>query len=154
MASFNKVILVGNITADPELKQTTSGNSVCNFSLAYNRRPGRNADAQSQQTVDFFNIVAFGQQAEFITRYFKKGSPILICGRLQTRKWQDQSGQTRSTVEVVCDEVTFVSSANQNGAPAPAVNAPYTPDAYTTPSFGGTGSASFEEIPDDGNLPF
>ena len=61
MASFNKVILVGNITADPELKQTTSGNSVCNFTLAYNRRPTRGQEAQSQQTVDFFNIVAWGQ---------------------------------------------------------------------------------------------
>ena len=153
MASFNKVILVGNITADPELKQTTSGMSVCNFSLAYNRRPGRNG-AQDQQTVDFFNIVSFGQTAEFVSRYFKKGSPILVCGRLQTRKWTDQQGQTRNTVEVVAEEATFVTAANQNGQAPATASAPYTPEAYSTPSFNGAGSASFEEIPDDGNLPF
>ena len=156
MASFNKVILVGNITADPELKQTTSGNSVCNFTLAYNRRPTRGQEAQSQQTVDFFNIVAWGQTAEFVSRFFKKGSPILVCGRLQTRKWTDQQGQNRTTVEVVAEEATFVTAANQNGAQAApaAANQGYTPEAYSTPSFGGAGSASFEEIPDDGNLPF
>ena len=155
MASFNKVILVGNITADPELRQTTSGTSVCNFTLAYNRRPTRGADAQNQQTVDFFNIVSFGQTAEFVSRFFKKGSPILVCGRLQTRKYTDNQGQNRTVVEVVAEEATFVTAANQNGAaPAPAAaNQGYTPEAYSTPSFGGA-SASFEEIPDDGNLPF
>ena len=154
MASFNKVILVGNITADPELKQTTNGTSVCNFTLAYNRRPSKGADA-SQQNVDFFNIVSFNQTAEFVSRYFKKGSPILVCGRLQTRKFTDNQGQNRTIVEVVADEATFVSPANQNGAaPAPAAaNQGYTPEAYSTPSFGGA-SASFAEIPDDGNLPF
>ena len=152
MASFNKVILVGNMTADPELKQTTSGTSVCNFSIAYNRRPGRNAE-QNQQTVDFFNIVSFGQTAEFISRYFKKGTPILVCGRLQTRKWNDQQGQVRTAVEVVAEEATFVSAANQTGA-APAGGAGFTPEAYGTPSFNSTAGATFVEIPDDENLPF
>ena len=150
MASFNKVILVGNMTADPELKQTTAGTSVCSFSIAVNRRFTK-AD-QGQQTVDFINIVAWRQQAEFVSRYFKKGNPILICGQLQTRTWNDNQGQKRYATEVIADEVTFVTPANTNGAPAGG--SAYTPEAYATPSFGSASSASFEEIPGDESLPF
>lgn len=156
MASFNKVILIGNMTADPELKQTAGGVSVCSFSIAVNRRFAK-AD-QGQQNVDFINIVTWRQQAEFVSRYFKKGNPILVCGQLQTRSWNDNQGQKRYTTEVVADEVSFVASAAQTataGAPAqaPAGNA-YTPDAYGAPSFNSAPSANFEEIPNDGDLPF
>jgi single-strand DNA-binding protein len=152
MASFNKVILVGNMTADPELKQTTGGVSVCSFSIAVNRRFAK--PDQGQQNVDFINIVAWRQQAEFVSRYFKKGNPILVCGQLQTRSWTDQAtGQKRSTIEVQADEVTFVAPASQNGAPAPQGSS-YTPDAYGAPSFTSAPAASFEEIPNDGDLPF
>ena len=154
MASFNKVILVGNMTADPELKQTAGGISVCSFSIAINRRFAK--PDQGQQNVDFINIVAWRQQAEFVSRYFKKGNPILICGQLQSRSWTDQnSGQKRTTIEVQADEVTFVAPAAQSGAPvsAPAQGA-YTPDAYGAPAFNTQGAASFEEIPNDGDLPF
>ena len=156
MASFNKVILIGNMTADPELKQTTGGVSVCSFSIAVNRRFTK-AD-QGQQTVDFINIVTWRQQAEFVSRYFKKGNPILICGQLQTRSWNDNQGQKRYTTEVVADEVSFVASAAQTAAPGAAPQAPagnaYTPDAYGAPSFNSAPSANFEEIPNDGDLPF
>ena len=156
MASFNKVILIGNMTADPELKQTTGGVSVCSFSIAVNRRFTK-AD-QGQQNVDFINIVTWRQQAEFVSRYFKKGNPILICGQLQTRSWNDTQGQKRYTTEVVADEVSFVASAAQtaaqsSGSQAPAGNA-YTPDAYGTPAFNSAPSVNFEEIPNDGDLPF
>ena len=151
MASFNKVILVGNMTADPELKQTTSGTSVCSFSIAVNRRFTK--AEQGQQTVDFINIVAWSQRAEFVSRYFKKGNPILICGQLQTRTWNDNQGQKRYATEVNADEVTFVSGpANANGAPTQGST--YTPDAYATPSFNSSATASFEEIPGDDSLPF
>ena len=150
MASFNKVILVGNMTADPELKQTTSGTSVCTFSIAVNRRFTRSE--QGQQTVDFINIVAWRQSAEFVSRYFKKGNPILICGQLQTRTWNDNQGQKRYATEVVADEVSFVASAAQT-AGAPGASS-YTPDAYGAPAFSSTPGAEFEEIPNDGDLPF
>ena len=152
MASLNKVILIGNMTADPELKQTTGGISVCSFSVAVNRRFAR-AD-QGQQNVDFINVVTWRQQAEFVSRYFKKGNPILICGQLQTRSWNDNQGQKRYATEVVADEVSFVASATQtaNGAPAPQGSS-YTPEAYGAPSFNSAG-ANFEEIPNDGDLPF
>ena len=156
MASFNKVILIGNMTADPELKQTTGGVSVCSFSIAVNRRFAK-AD-QGQQNVDFINIVTWRQQAEFVSRYFKKGNPILICGQLQTRSWSDNQGQKRYTTEVVAEEVSFVASAAQSAVPGMPSQAPagssYTPDAYGAPSFNSAPSANFEEIPNDGDLPF
>ena len=149
MASFNKVILVGNMTADPELKQTTSGTSVCSFSIAVNRRFTKTE--QGQQTVDFINIVTWRQSAEFVSRYFKKGNPILICGQLQTRTWTDNQGVKRYATEVVADEVSFVGPATIGAAP---VGSSYTPEAYATPSFNSASSASFEEIPNDDSLPF
>ena len=154
MASFNKVILIGNMTADPELKQTTGGISVCSFSIAVNRRFAK--AEQGQQNVDFINIVTWRQQAEFVSRYFKKGNPILICGQLQTRSWNDNQGQKRYATEVVADEVSFVASANQSANGAPVSNgagSSYTPEAYGAPTFNSAG-ANFEEIPNDGDLPF
>lgn len=152
MASFNKVILIGNMTADPELKQTTSGISVSNFSIAVNRRFGKGE--QGQQNVDFINIVTWRQNAEFVCRYFKKGSPILICGQLQTRAWTDNQGQKRYATEVVADEVTFVASATQSGAQPSAGATGYTPEAYGTPAFNNAQNTNFEEIPTDESLPF
>lgn len=152
MASFNKVILIGNMTADPELKQTTGGISVCSFSIAINRRFAKSE--QNQQTVDFINIVTWRQSAEFVSRYFKKGNPILVCGQLQTRSWTDNQGQKRYATEVVADEVSFVGSANQAGAQGNPSGAAYTPDAYGAPSFNSASGAGFEELPNDGDLPF
>ena len=153
MADLNKVILMGHMTADPELKQTTSGISVCSFSIGVNRRYSK-AD-QGQQSVDFINIVSWRHQAEFVSRYFKKGSSIIVCGSLQTRNWTDNQGQKRYVTEVVADEVSF-------GAPAAATQGvqdkpsgqSYTPQAYGTPSFGTAENSNFEEIPGDESLPF
>jgi len=151
MASFNKVILIGNMTADPELKQTASGVSVCSFTIAVNRRFAK--AEQGQQNVDFINIVTWRQSAEFVSRYFKKGNPILICGQIQTRTWTDNQGQKRYATEVVADEVSFVASA-QGTAPTQGGAQAYTPDAYGAPAYNSTGSANFEEIPSDSDLPF
>ena len=150
MADLNKVILMGHMTADPELKQTTSGISVCSFSIGVNRRYSK-AD-QGQQSVDFINIVAWRQQAEFVSRYFKKGSSIVICGSIQTRNWTDNNGQKRYVTEVGADEVSFGAPAAQNNGERTQQS--YTPSAYGTPSFNSTDSADFEEIPGDESLPF
>lgn len=147
MASFNKVILIGNLTADPELKQTQGGLSVCSFSIAVNRRfKGENG----QQNCDFIPIIAWRQQAEFVTRYFKKGQPILVCGQLQTRTWTDNQNNKRYATEVVADEVSFVgnkeSSTEAKNEPSAQ---PYMPTGYST-----SNNLNFEEIPNDGDLPF
>lgn len=133
--AFNKVILVGNLTADPELKQTPQGLSVCSFSIAVNRRMAKNGEC------DFINIQAWRQTADFIAKYFKKGNPILVCGQLQTRTWTDSQGNKRYATEVVADEVSFVGS-KENATEAK----PYTPDAYKS-------SSQFEPVTEEG-LPF
>lgn len=148
MASFNKVILIGNMTADPELKATSSGVSVCSFSIAVNRKF---KDQNGNNECDFINIVAWRSTADFVAKYFKKGNPILICGQLQTRTWTDNQNNKRYATEVIADEVSFVSgkeSATEQKN-EPSSNAPYVPDAYN-----GQSSSNFEEIPNDGDLPF
>ena len=142
MASFNKVILIGNMTSDPELKQTQSGIPVCSFSIAVNRKFSKD----SEQACDFISIVAWRQQAEFICKYFKKGMPILICGPLQTRNWTDKDGNKRYATEVVADEVSFV-NAKDNSAEGKSEPTTYMPSAYTS-------QTQFEEVPNDGDLPF
>ena len=150
--NLNKVVLCGRLTADPELKQTQSGIAVVTFTLAVNRRfQSRSADTANQQQADFINVVAWRQTAEFISKYFKKGSALCVTGSLQTRNWQDQQGNRRYATEVVVDEAMFVDSRNENaGAPAG-----YTPDAYTAPSFSTpTGAPNFEEMKTEEDLPF
>ena len=146
MASFNKVILIGNLTADPELKQTQSGISVTSFSIAVSRRySSKNAESGGPQA-DFINIVAWRNTAEFITKYFQKGKSILIVGSIQTRKWTDQNGQNRYATEVVADEAQFVEKKSDGGAPVPgAAPAPYGANPK---------DVAFEEMSTDDDLPF
>ena len=147
MASFNKVILIGNLTADPELKQTPNGVSVCRFTLAVNRRFVRSE--QGQQSADFITVVTWRQSAEFVSKYFKKGRPILVCGQLQSRSWTDQAGQKRYATEVVVDEAMFVDSRTDSAA-----QSNYVPDAYGSPSFSSGDAPNFEEVKTDDDLPF
>ena len=149
MASVNKVILIGNLTADPELKQTTNGISVASFSIAVQRRFANRNDAGAQ-TADFINIVAWRQQAEFICRYFKKGRPICIVGSLQSRSWTDQNGQKRYTVEVVADEVSFVERKTDS---QPRTQGTFYGEAPARQE-AGIPEASFVEVPSEEDLPF
>ena len=103
MASLNKVILIGHMTANPELKLTPSGVGVCSFSIGVSRRY-----TKGEQQTDFITIVAWRQQAEFVSKYFKKGQAICVCGQLQTRTWTDNNGNKRYATEVIADEVSFV----------------------------------------------
>ena len=153
MANFNlnKVILGGRVVADPELKQTPSGVSVVRIRIAVNRRfSSRNAE-QNEPQADFFDIVSWRQTAEFVAKYFRKGSSICVVGSIQTRTWQDQQGQKRYATEIVADEVNFVDSRGENGG-APS----YTPDAYSAPAYSSNpGSApNFEDHNTDDDLPF
>lgn len=103
MASFNKVILAGNIVEDAELKQTPSGVAVTNFRIAVSRKFAK----EGQQNVDFISIVCWRQAAEYVGRYGAKGRNILVCGSLQQRNWTDDNGNKRSVLEVQADEVSF-----------------------------------------------
>ena len=148
MASFNKVILIGNLTSDVELKQSKSGVSVCSFNLAVNRRF---KSENGQQECDFITVVAWRQQAEFVCKYFKKGKPILVCGQLQTRSWNDNQGQKRYATEVVAEEVSFVASSEEQ-KPAAPVSVPGT--TAHMPTGYAQNNLNFETIPTDGDLPF
>jgi len=169
--NFNKVILGGRLTADPELKTTPSGISVTSFTIAVNRRYGAKAGVEEPQA-DFFNVTAWRQTAEFITRYFRKASSICVIGSIQTRSWTDQQGMKRFATEIVADEAFFVDAKSESplavqqaaaayaGQMAP--QSPYMPDTYApyspapaAPPAGGFGAApKFEEITDDEELPF
>ncbi|MEK7082276.1 MAG: single-stranded DNA-binding protein [Patescibacteria group bacterium] len=102
--NLNKVFIVGNLTRDPELRQTPGGNSVCSFSIATNRFY-KDSAGQRQQQAEFHNIVAWGRQAEIIHQYLRKGSILLVEGRMQTRNWQDQQGVKHWRTEVVAENI-------------------------------------------------
>ncbi|MBR0235691.1 MAG: single-stranded DNA-binding protein [Clostridia bacterium] len=143
MASLNKVILIGHLTADPELKTTQTGVSVTSFSIGVTRRFTR---AGEQPQSDFINIVAWRQTADFICKFFKKGNAICICGSIQTRSYDAQDGTKRYVTEVVADEATFVERKSDRG------------DDYRTPAFSSDDKVDqapkFDEIAEDGDLPF
>lgn len=172
MANFNlnKVILGGRITANPELKQTPSGIMVTTFSIAVNRNyRSKNEDGSLNQQTDFINCVAWRQQAEFISRYFRKGSSICVIGSIQVRNFTDQQGNKRTATEVVVDEVNFVDSKSDNqgymssGTPTGVQPNAYMPSAYNEPQYsthtGNTPASNgqapqFEVLSDDDELPF
>lgn len=151
--AFNKVILMGRLTANPELKQTQGGTTVTSFNLAVDRRYNKEGE---EKQCDFITIVAWRATAEFICKYFGKGQAILVCGELQTRSWEDQQGNKRYATEVVANEVSFCeakknsegnnTSPSQNSSQGKFEPPAYIPDAYTQPNF--------ENVESDDDLPF
>lgn len=110
---FNKVILMGNLTRDPETRQTPSGQSVTNFSLAVNRT-WKGQDGSTQEAVSYIDCVAWGKTGEVIAQYMQKGRPILVDGRLDQRSWE-QDGNKRSKIEVIVENFNFVGGGNDSG---------------------------------------
>ena len=155
---LNRAILMGRLVADPELRQTPNGISVCSFRIAVDRNYSRDRERQT----DFIDIVAWRQTAEFVSRYFTKGKMIIIEGSIQTRNYEDKNGNKRTAVEVVADNVQFGESKNASQgsgssyASAPNTNnnfsrpaAPAEPASYSSGSFG-----DFSEIEGEDDLPF
>ena len=136
--NLNKVILSGRLTADPELKQTQSGLAVCSFRIAVNRR----AFEGGEQEADFFTVTAWRQTAEFVAKYFRKGSAICVTGSIQNRTWTDKQGTNHFSTDIVADEAHFVESK------AAATSAP------TTQAEQQTMTPKFEEVNTDEGLPF
>jgi single-strand DNA-binding protein len=114
--SFNQVILMGNLTRDPELRTTPNGTSVCSFSLALNRSY-KGASGDWQEATDYIDVVAWSSLGERVAQYLSKGRPCLVNGRLQSRSWE-QDGQKRSKVEVVAQDVTFLGGPGGSGSSA------------------------------------
>ncbi len=138
---INNVVLMGRLTAAPELKTTPNGTSVTSFSVAVERNYA--PKGQERQT-DFINVVAWRQTAEFVTRYFHKGSMIAVEGSIQTRKYQDKNGNNRVAVEVVANQVSFCGSKAESGTRNQETSNPLDVDT----------NDDFEDLPDDDDLPF
>ena len=115
MASFNKVILMGNLTRDPQLRYLPNNTAVCDFGLAVNRRY-RDRDGNQKEEVCFVDLTAWARQAETINQYVTKGRPILVEGRLKLDSWTGQDGQKRSKLTVVVENFQFVGSRESGGA--------------------------------------
>ncbi len=138
MANFNKVILAGNLTRDPEVRYTPKGMAIAKFGLAVNRT-WKNESGETKEEVTFVDIDAFGRQAEVISQYLKKGRPILVEGRLRLDQWDDkQTGQKRSRLGVVLEAFQFLDSGRgdgggggggRSGSSSPAASAPPSAEA-------------------------
>lgn len=116
--AFNKVILMGNLTADPEVRTTPSGQSVTSFSLAVNRT-FRGSDGNRREETSFINCTAWGNTGETIAKYVGKGRQLLVSGRLQQRSWEDkETGKRRSAIDVIVEEFSFVNDGRGSGANA------------------------------------
>lgn len=142
---LNVVVIMGRLARDPELRQTTTGKNVASFRIACDR--GRR-DANGQSQADWLDVVAWDRTAEFICKYFQKGSLIVIDGRLQSRKYQDKNGQNRTAIEVVVQNANFCGKSDS--AAHPAARTQCEPNV----GYSNGNADDFAEIEDNGDLPF
>jgi single-strand DNA-binding protein len=157
MPSVNKVILMGNLGRDPEVRFMPNGDAVCNFSIA-TTDSWKDKAGERQEKTEWHNIVMYRRLAEIAGEYLKKGRPVYLEGRLQTRKWQTKEGQDRYTTEVIADSMQML--GGRDGAPAQESQTSAQPDTKNefdqTPSrnnqSGSSNSSSFDEFEDD--IPF
>jgi single-strand DNA-binding protein len=115
MASLNKVLLIGNLTRDPEVRMMSSGRPVCNFGLALNRNY-KDSEGNKKEEVTFVDVECFGPRAEAVARFFSKGRPIFIEGRLKLDQWESKEGEKRSAIRVVLDNFEFVDSGRSESS--------------------------------------
>lgn len=145
---MNKAFLIGNLTKDPEMRSTQSGVAVCNFSIAVNRRF---KNANGQQETDYLNIIAWRQLAELCSKYLAKGRKVAVAGSIQTRTYEAKDGSKRTALDIVADEVEFLSASQNGGAPSGDYPKAAAPSAHN-PAFD-PASAGFTKVDDD-ELPF
>lgn len=144
---LNTAIIMGRLVADPELRTTQSGLSVTSFTVAVDRSYQK---AGADRQTDFLDVVAWRQTAEFVSRYFRKGSMIAVEGSIQTRTYEDKNGNKRKAVEIVASNVSFCGSKAESGTAARQDYAPAAP----APTYSTAGMGDFEEIAGDDDLPF
>ena len=147
MASVNKVILIGNLGRDPELKSMPSGQPVANFSIATSEKWKDKSTGETKEQTEWHNIIMFGKLAEIAGQYLKKGSSVFIEGRLQTRKWQDKTGQDRYTTEIIANEMKMLGSrGDQSGSqPAQQPRSQSNQDAINKATFDAQAPAGFDD---------
>ena len=136
---LNCAVIMGRLTADPELRTTNNGTSVTSFTVAVDRSFVRSGE---ERQTDFINVVAWRQSAEFVSRYFHKGSMIAVQGSIQTRNYEDKNGNRRTAVEIVADRVSFCGSKSESNTGTRYDNAP-------APAFSSGSESTFSVLPDD-----
>ncbi len=149
MASVNKVILIGNLGRDPELRYTASGQGVTNFTLATNER-WRDKDGNNQERTEWHRIVVWGKSAENCAQYLQKGRSVYVEGRLQTRDWEDKEGNKRQTTEIVAQNVTFLGSREGGRGGSSPVSSSQAPSSQASSSQ----APSSQAPPDGDDIPF
>jgi single-strand DNA-binding protein len=147
MSSVNKVILIGNLGSDPELKYTPSNRPLCNISLATNEVFKDKAGARQERT-EWHRVTVWGEQAETCSKYLNKGRSVYVEGRLQTRSWDDKEGKKRYSTDIVADRVVFLGAGNGNGAGAGRKNGNEPRDSSAPPDLGAA------PVPGDDDIPF
>ncbi len=140
---LNSIIIMGRLTADPELRSTSSGLSVTSFNVAVDRNFVR---AGEEKKADFIPVVAWREKADFITKYFRKGSMIAVQGSLQTRNYEDKNGNKRVAFEVIADQVSFCGSKAESGS--------YGNDTNNVSSYNNSSMDDFSTVVNDDDLPF
>ncbi|MBE6790519.1 MAG: single-stranded DNA-binding protein [Ruminococcaceae bacterium] len=140
---LNSIIIMGRLTADPELRSTSSGLSVSSFTVAVDRNYVRSGE---EKKTDFINVVAWRQQADFVSKYFRKGSMIAVQGSLQTRNYEDKNGNKRVAYEIVADQISFCGSKSESGT--------YNNEATNASSYNNSSADDFSSVVDDDDLPF
>lgn len=139
MASINKAIIIGNLGADPELRQTQSGTAVCQLSVATNEQ-WKDQSGTPQERTEWHRVVVFGRQAENVAKYLSKGRSVYVEGRIQTRSWTGDDGQKRYTTEIVAQTVQFLSGGASSGGGGYDSPPPPSDDYAGSSSSGGSGS--------------
>jgi single-strand DNA-binding protein len=149
---MNKVILIGNLTRDPELSETSSGVSLCRFSIAVNRNY---SGGDGERKTDFFNIIAWRGLGETVSRYAKKGNKVCVVGSIEIRNYEDNSGAKRTAVDIVAQDVEFLTPKNSSSN---GDNSGYESDFESAPRSnaqnGGRKKATLESFDDDSDIPF
>jgi len=157
MASLNKVLLIGNLTRDPDVKMLSSGRPVCNFGLALNRSY-KDGEGNRKEEVTFVDVECYGPRAEAVGRFFTKGRSIFVEGRLKLDQWESKEGEKRSAIRVVLDNFEFVDSKQESagmGERQPAANIATKSDTTTFSTLPETSSPDVKSDPDlDEDVPF
>ena len=147
---LNNAVIMGRLVADPELRTTGSGISVSSFTVAVDRRFNRQGE---ERQADFIDIIAWRQTAEFVCKYFRKGSMIAVQGYIQTRMYEDKNGNKRKAVEIVADNVSFCGSKNESNTGSAYTRDDSFMNSQPAPSYSTADEGDFKEIPED-DLPF
>ena len=159
MASVNKVILIGNLGRDPEVRYTPSGAAICNVTIATSRNWKAKDSGEKMEETEWHRVVFYDRLAEIAGEYLKKGRPVYVEGRLKTRKWQDKDGVEKYTTEIIAEQMQLLGSRegmgsgpDEGGAPRERASAPQRPAAGNRPAPASKSSTGFDDMDDD--IPF